>query len=523
MRFIGYILLAAALGLAQPQGTGVISGTVYNKVTREPVRKAIVTVIWFGTPQSWGTAATDGDGHFSFNGLPAGKFQLHATKPGIGTGSYGGDLPEWLTLADGEKKRIEIGLFRQSSISGTVADTDGDPLMNAEVSVYREGYPRGTRDLIPGSVARTNDRGEFRLSSLMPGKYYVAAAKEQRGNLAQTYVRQFYGGATDWKRAIALKVGSGEEIRGIDIHLMEVRLIHLRGRLTGVPEQSEGQVTIHMTSAGEGGRRMFGSAAGPPEYRLDMPEVSPGSYYLTAELQAGSKRYFALQKLDLVEDPGEITVALAPGVDLKGRVTLEGETSEPVKSFRVNLTRGDGIVRDQRDVSAKTAPNGTYTLEQVPPGIWDIGVSPISKGGYLKSMRLGKQDVLTEEMEITASTDAPLNIVVSTRGAMVEGQVQADVRAMVPVVLVPNGKLRSVISLYEAAPADNEGKFKMTGVAPGQYKIFAFERMPAGGFRNPELIGKLDRLGAPVEIAEGAHVEANPKLITAEQLKEAEQ
>jgi hypothetical protein len=73
-------------------------------------------------------------------------------------------------------------------------------------------------------------------------------------------------------------------------------------------------------------------------------------------------------------------------------------------------------------------------------------------------MRLGDQDVLTEEMVIDSGTIAPLNIVVSTRGGVVEGTVVQDeaepaagrqapskpVRAV--VVLAPEGRFEHVMS-----------------------------------------------------------------------------
>ena len=44
---------------------------------------------------------------------------------------------------------------------------------------------------------------------------------------------------------------------------------------------------------------------------------------------------------------------------------------------------------------------------------------PVPRGGFIKSMLLGDQDVLTEDMVITSSTREPLRIVISTRGGVV--------------------------------------------------------------------------------------------------------
>src|SRR5580658_1762080 len=76
---------------AQPAGRGAISGTVVEASSGDPVRKAVVTVTWHGTPRSWATMRTDGSGRFNFEGLPAGNYDLRALKQGLGTAIYGAD------------------------------------------------------------------------------------------------------------------------------------------------------------------------------------------------------------------------------------------------------------------------------------------------------------------------------------------------------------------------------------------------------------------------------------------------
>jgi hypothetical protein len=60
------VVAAAALAvLSQPRGAGVISGLVVDD-QGDPVRKAVVTLTWRGTPMSWATVLTDASGRFSF-------------------------------------------------------------------------------------------------------------------------------------------------------------------------------------------------------------------------------------------------------------------------------------------------------------------------------------------------------------------------------------------------------------------------------------------------------------------------
>jgi protocatechuate 3,4-dioxygenase beta subunit len=546
--------LLASLGVyAQPQGAGMIAGLVIQKANGEPVRKAIVTLTWHGNPRSWATAMTDGSGRFKFDDLPSGKYSISAWKDAAGNANYGGDsarqMFEYVTLAEGQKRTdIVLRMIRPAHISGTVLDEQGDPVINANVTIWTEGYPRGVRELVQHGGSRSNDRGEYRITVNDPGRYYVSAGDEFQRHMhyggqppsQDVYARQFYGGSTDWHRAAPITVAPGDQIRGIDLHLAPLRAFTLHGKVTGVPalpappvENGEAVsvpqvfVNVQLSQLSESGRVLnsMGSGAGAPDFAFQIPNVLPGRYRLSANAQfpvlpgqapAKNGTYWAAQRLDLTADPGDITIALAPATDLKGQVRAEGFEKD---QFKVTLTSPDV---PHQPITATTGPQGRFTLEQVPPGIWDINAEPIPPGGYIKSMRLGKQDVLTEEMEIGPGTDAPLNIVVSARGGRVNGEILdpsvAGKRAML-VMLVPVGKFERVMSFYAFAQSDADGKFKLRGLTPGNYKLLAFEEAPPGDSRNPDLIARLE--GEPVEVVEGQTVEAKAKVITAARMREA--
>jgi hypothetical protein len=555
-RVFGLILLAGAMAqcFAQPEGTGMIAGVVLQKANGEPVRKAIVTLTWFGNPRSWATAITDGAGRYKFENLPAGKYSIQASKEGAGNATYGGEsmrqMFEYITLADGQKRTdIVLRMIRPAYVSGTVLDDQGDPIINAEVILWNEGYPRGVRELVHREATRSNDRGEFRLSINDTGRFYISAGDfsgfRHQGNLPQdTYARQFYGGVTDWHRATPVTIGPGDQIRGIDIRLTPVRAFTLRGKVVGIPTPpqppappEEGVqvsapttfVNVQLGLLSESGQVLnnYGAGAGPPHYTFQFPNLLPGKYRLSAnsnvnaipgQMEAPAKSYWGIQRLDLTSDPGEITVALAPPTDLKGQVRTEGGGFEK-SEFTVRLTSPDV---PWQPVSAKTDPQGRFTLEQVPPGIWDINVEPIPPGGFIKSMRLGKQDVLTEDMEIGTATETPLNIVVSSRGGRVNGEISDPSfagRRSVLVLLAPVGKFSRVMSFFAIVQSDQQGKFKMRGLTPGKYKLLAFEEAPPDDPRNPELAARLE--GQPVEVVEGEAIEAKVDVITSAQLREA--
>lgn len=531
-RLVLLIATVVAVG-AQPQGSGVISGTVVQQASGEPVRKAIVSLFWYGRPKSWAAVMTDASGRFSFDSLPAGSYELTAERQGVGAATYGAQGPSrlgaYLKLGEGEiRNNVVLRLVRPASLSGTVFDGDGDPLAGAEVVLMAEDYPRGTRELVERYTVQTDDRGEYRIPDVSPGRYFLVAGHSAGsliwplpGQPRGVYPRQFYGGVSEWKNAAPLTVASGEQMTGLDFRLNLTHPVTVRGRVTGIPESQTGFVQVQFTSLAETGQRTgtMSSGTGPPEYRFRVPDVLPGRYQVTGTMTVGKKSFWALQTFEIREDSGEISLALAPATDLKGDVRAEGDGPDLPKEFEVRLTRGDAR-SGLAPITAHTGPDGRFTLEQVPPGVWDIGVEPVPKGGYLKSMHLGKQDVLTEDMEIGPGTNSPLRIVVSSRGARVKGQVGSASRAVL-VVLAPVGKYRNVMSFLSAVTSEADGTFAFLGISPGEYKIFGLEELPAGGITNPDLFARLDAWGEPVQITEGAVVEAKTRLIPADRLREA--
>ncbi|MBC8166158.1 MAG: carboxypeptidase regulatory-like domain-containing protein [Bryobacteraceae bacterium] len=530
------ILFSVVLALSQPVGTGAVSGIVISQSSGEPLRKTIVTLTLRSNPVSWAIAATDGSGRFRFDSLPAGVYDLRAAKDSYTPAAWGADsygqLPATFTLAEGENRGdFRFRMVRSAQISGVVLDTDGDPLAGAEVAVFKEGYPRGIRELVPRNQSRTDDRGEYRLILMEPGRYYISADSTSHmgyGRMGASpglvHIKQFYGGATDWKKAAPITIGSGDQVRGLDFRLNVSRALSLKGVLRGM-EISVSEPGSHPVFANielvnldsmQTGRRIGTGVS--PDGHFQLAEVPPGRYKLTGTQRIGNKTLWASQKLDLQSDPGEIVLTLGPGIDLKGQLRVEGEGGGAITQFAVNLTPGD--FRGMRGpISAKVGPDGRFTLPQVPPGVWDIGASPVPKGGFIKSMRLGEHDVLTEEMEIGPDTSATLNLVVSTRGAKVEGKVEGGKRNL--ILLAPVGKHRAVMSFFAFRPSNDDGTYSFAGITPGKYKIFAFEMAPPGDPRNPDLVEKLAESGQTLDIVEGATVAATPKSITADQIKEA--
>ena len=86
----------------------------------------------------------------------------------------------------------------------------------------------------------------------------------------------------------------------------------------------------------------------------------------------------------------------------------------------------------------------------------------------------------------------------------VEGVVYAADQQPSPsttVVLIPTPATdRENSERYKMASADAQGRFKLTGVAPGQYKAFAWKSLPFGAYQNPAFVSRHEAQGAVVDV-----------------------
>jgi Carboxypeptidase regulatory-like domain len=532
LAFIGVACASAifsAIAFAQPAGTGVISGIVLEASNDEPVRKAIVTLTWQGAPRSWATSRTDSSGQFRFEGLPPGKYDLRATKAGVGTAIYGAssvrELGELITLEDGEiRGGVKLRFLHSATISGRVLNPHGDPAANVLVTLLTPGRNLGERALVRYQSATTNDRGEYRFDDVAPGQYRIHAQQPPEFGGAEPLTTQFLGGR-DSKDATIFSIHEDETLAGIDFHMTSEPAVQIHGLVTGVPEtlRDGGEISIFLWTADEYVDNYWGNTllTRAPDYAFSF-DARPGRYGLDAHVEIDGKSWTASQFVDTSHVPEGIALTLAPPLDVKGKLRIEGNAG-PVgpaaSSFDLRLTRrGYGPL-----ISANAAADGSFTLKQVPPGEWVLNVDPLPPGAFLKAARFGDQDVRFARMEIDPGSQDSLNVVMSMNTAQVHGQVDAgggdSKRA--GILIAPTGQYSTFTRFFYGVAADDTGKFELKDIAPGKYKIFALEKLAPGEFKTPEASGQLDPLGEEIDLAEGAILEVHPKLIPVERAREA--
>jgi len=158
-------------------GTGSIAGKVLDSAGN-PVKRAVVGLETESRGARTGRAMTGDDGSYVIRELPKGKYWIVAEKAGFLRGAYrgrtAGGYGDPVEVGEGAAKTgIDITLAKQGVIAGRVLDDAGEPVERVMVQAIPVKRTAGGRG--PGNVATTNDLGEFRLTRVAPGRYYVSS------------------------------------------------------------------------------------------------------------------------------------------------------------------------------------------------------------------------------------------------------------------------------------------------------------------------------------------------------------
>ena len=93
------------------------------------------------------------------------------------------------------------------------------------------------------------------------------------------------------------------------------------------------------------------------------------------------------------------------------------------------------------------------------------------QNAYLKSIRLGSMDILSEGLQLAGASPGEIEIVLGAGGRL-SGQVTNEKREPLPnvtVALVPDLAFRRRHDLYRTSATDTSGRLQIHGIAPGTY------------------------------------------------------
>jgi hypothetical protein len=237
--------------------------------------------------------------------------------------------------------------------------------------------------------------------------------------------------------------------------------------------------------------------------------LAPGSYHVY-HFFASEQGPVAARTLVRVEDRNieGLKIALAPTPEIRGRVVAADGQNVPWNGVSVGARAKEMLPLGRsfsfpRRVDPQT---GRFTLLDLTPDVaYTIVVSGLPPDAYIADIRQGGVSVYNDGTIRAGSEYGEIEITVSLKGGVVQGIVRDALGQTVPkagVVLVPSALRRGNAHLYKRMPADDEGQFGFRGVAPGEYKLFAWPTLPDGEPEEDELfLSRYEARGVAVRVA----------------------
>ncbi len=379
--------------------------------------------------------ATVGDDlRFTLKSVPAGVYSVNVNG-GMGrcyvkSIVYGGQKAPETALAVTESGPLEIMLAPYSAtLSVVVLDHDGNPLPRARITLAPKDGGGSTMS------GMTGFNGQMSFASLRPGTYQVYAWESAAQNVPQTpdYLKGFES------RAKAVTVGesgratvevtaipasenggtaaptppagargslAGRVVNGVSGGPIEGAAISLRGQsiLTNQPQAMQGT-----------------NAVSDDQGRFAFPDLTPGSYTLTAQQQrfvaAGAGLPVNPLAQVIVGEGQQVSayvVKLIPAGVIAGTVT--DESGEPFLGARVQIFRYRNDAGQRRLVTAgatQTDDLGKYRIANLAPGNYYVSVTRMASGP--NAMRV-TTDAMTGFATTTINT--PMSVVDSITAPM---------------------------------------------------------------------------------------------------------
>ncbi len=543
-RRISFVLLAAVATLAayghetdNPSDADnqkcAIEGIAVDATRGEALRKATVELTpWSGSGASY-RATTDQSGHFSFHTIPPGDYWLRGVHTGYLEAVLGSRRPDtkgtMLRLKAGATLlELQLKLTRASIITGKVIDDSGEPVVQALVEAYKPVWLHGHLEYNQ-SGGRTNDSGEFRITGLPAGRYYLYASSdeapyvEEQGKPEKRRLPAFFPDSQTLTAAKLVEVPAGENVPGMDFRLHTAETFSVRGRIGASPKPDALPSVVAARDgldrhwpAGEtdvnrdGTFQIDGLAAGA--YQLQVVGQRRGAYAsasLAIEIKAG--------------DVKGILIPVAPPVEISGTIHFDNAagttTGTQISLVEAELEYASNIFGEIED-------DGKFRAS-APPGRYITSLSLSSDEDYVKSVSYGGQEVLGQVIDLSQGSVGEMEITVAKGAGQVAGNVSQDdsdnpkEKAGAVQVALISARVRFDPAGAFLTPADQTGHFSFTRVPPGKYYAFAAQDVEAGLWENRGFFEQIRGAGVEVNLAESGRVQLQVPLLASGDVERA--
>ena len=395
-------------------------------------------------PRETARATSDGGGAFRLADLAAGRYTLVATRRGFAAARRVG-------LAVGAGRPLDVGavtLAPGATLEGIVTSKSGGPVEGAEVLVMPSDFQEAALRRIRGDGAPdavSDAAGRFALRDL-DGTARVELMVRRGGyNTAN-----LPGISPAGPRPLEVALAPASRVAGV---VLDPDRKPLAGAdVTALIERRAGGGMVAMIG------RYVTRTTSDAEGRFAFEDVAPGKVELTFAAPGMQQKKIAATEVVEGKDLDGLEVVMERGAWIVGRVL--GPDGAPAAGADVRPAGDDGTAaRVFPRIATKSDAEGLYRLDNLAPGERDVEAA---KEGTRRAVR---------HVALRAGENA-LDLQLGA-GLAIEGAVVDEGGAPAPGAEVAVASAASFLPDALSTVADEAGRFRLAGLADGDYPLVA--------------------------------------------------
>ena len=483
-----------------------VLGRVINAVTGQPVPRALVHI-------NNRSVLSDHDGKFLFPQVTDSNVQLTVNKPGyfatMDPQEPGGLL---LRLDQPLPGTIELRLYPEALLTGTVTAPDGTPLQHVQIRARRGTFDDQGLHWNTTGGTQTDSHGNFRLP-VASGDYKLELHSMPRMDLnaGEMVMPVTLPEADSAEKLNALHLHSGKE-QHFDLRPITSKTYKVTGILDSTLERAFPSVSARSSDGTFVPVNMNGGANG--EFRIDLPF---GSYTLTANLNSQDASLMAQTNVTVAaHDVSGVVFHFTAVPMLPVEMIAESPVTTPVSSnglqrfstplgpqqFNMFLQRvnadtnfGEGSVR------LFNRPDKSFVFN-TPPGTYRVKCYRNGGEWYIKGISYGTADLMRQDLVVAPGAGGvPIRITVSNASGSLTGTVKTgETTGRSWVYLIASEP--SAYPVISQGTAEN-GTYTFDRVPPGSYRVVAIEHHRSLDLTDPAVLATFGAHVRSVTLAVG--------------------
>ena len=458
----------------------------------------------FGTEKSY-RALTDQEGAYRITNVPAGTYNIMIAAPAYVTpdalpGSRGKSV---IVGEDENIEDINFSLVRGGVITGKITDSDGRPLVQQQVNIFRatDFQQQQQGQVFASGSVPTDDRGIYRVFGLAAGHYKVASGRGDDTNSGSyepsrvIYKQVFHPDATDQTKATIIDVKEGSETANVDITMgIPIQTFSVSGRVVdaekGLPAPNIR--FFFQRRAGDGYQFSNISAVSNVQGDFIAEGLQPGKYGIMLFGNPNQDMRVETTTFDVLDsDVTGLTVRMIKGSSISGVIVLEPDDKKAFAQLaefqlRAYVTAPSGSPASYgASIFSAIGPDGSFRLAGLSPGQVSFWLTPPFGGRTPKGFAILRTEhngvAMPRGLEIKEGDQLTgVRIVMSYGTASIHGTVKLE-----NGVLPEGGRLFARVMKPGTPPAqiansavDARNQFLLEGIPAGVYEVSVILVLP---------------------------------------------